>query len=324
MNVIDKHKYQLQEFRFSPVGLSPYTKIDMFSDIPPIEIYSSPNIESRAINQFNESSITKPIINTIQNAINNKKIIIGYTNPSKFKFLYNKIKFSFGIKKNYALGLYDQHDDTIYIVLDDNVYITGNTKYSITETLVHELCHMAAKHYNKTNYLKNVKNDYDTFYSNFLYNLIYNEYQLLLKDEVKDIINKNKKYLFNFIIRMHKLYDANENKNFSLDLNPAKKEWFILLHILFNNVIDVEKLYEISKNIINLYKYNFLNDKSTNNDEIKKIHNSIKYGYKSLGLNNITTLTGQEVLFLSEVICIYNQNGLHNNIIKSINKINMG
>ena len=96
-------KYSINEFRFSPVGLIPYTKMDSF-DIAPFEIYSSENIENKFKKQIEESSVLKPIKSTVYRGLDNKKIIIGYVNPSKFQFLYTKIKHSIGIKKKWALG----------------------------------------------------------------------------------------------------------------------------------------------------------------------------------------------------------------------------
>jgi hypothetical protein len=48
------------------------------------------------------------------------------------------------------------------------------------------------------------------------------------------------------------------------------------------------------------------------------------HAYFALGLRNFTTTIGQEVVFPSEIIAIKNQYGIHQNIVNSINKIDMG
>lgn len=326
---IDHSKYYIEEFRFSPVGLVPYTKVNIMSEVPPIEIFSSPQIQERAIAQFSESSILKPILKTVEQGIQNKRIIIGYTNPSKFNFLYNKIKLTFGIKKNYALGFFHNLDNTVYIVLDDNVSLTGNTRYSIDSILSHELCHMAAKNYNKTNYIKNVIDDYMTFYFNYILNVVSKQFKFLEADVVVGVLVKKIKVVYDFLVNtLHHIYDANSTGNFSLSLNKLFLSWFYFFADLFyydNKLLNSDQINMLANSTVNLYADRFHGKKNYSTEkELENVENALTSAYFKLGLRKITTYLGQEAVFPSEIIAIKNQYGMHQNIINSINKIDMG
>jgi hypothetical protein len=326
MLVIDHSKYYIEEFRFSPVGLVPYTKVNIMSDIPPIEIFSSPEIQKRAISQFEESSLTKPIFKTIKAGIENKKIIIGYTNQSKFDFLYNKIKLSFGIKKNYALGFYFNLDNTIYIVLDDNVSLLGNTRYNLDRVLTHELCHMAAKNYKKTSYLKNVSSDYLTFYTNYIIRLIGKEFKYIPEKDIAEILNKKMRVVYDFVEKLHHTYDANTEGNFSIPINDLFHLWFYFFANLFyydDKLLNSDQINDAANATVGVYMENFQGKKNYHKDT-GLAEKALIHAYFALGLRNFTTTIGQEVVFPSEIIAIKNQYGIHQNIVNSINKIDMG
>ena len=207
--------YNLEEFRFSPVGLTPYT-VFKNPEFPPMEIYSSKLIEENVIKKLDEFESLTPIKDLIKKGIENRKIIVGYTNPSKFSFLYKKIKKVFGYVETWALGVYDYNDDVVYIILDDNVNILGNTKVDISRIIIHELCHMAAC-YNKTTKIfeESLKPLIIPFYFNLM-GLVLLKYKGMDSKEYSKQINLNGNL---FISELEKYFKKVETKISNKDLN---------------------------------------------------------------------------------------------------------
>lgn len=317
-------KYKINEFRFSPVGLVPYTKFTGF-DLPPFEIFSSKLIETNVINQVEKSDILKPVKNTVLEGIKNKRIIIGYINHNKFNFLFTKVKQWFGLQKEWALGFYDAISDDIYIILDDNIGILGNSKFDLSTVIAHELCHMAAKNYKKTNYLNNaIKTYYIPFYSNFMFYLLTKDgMNLLDNDKCKDIL-KSKNNIDNLIKLSTQLtiqIEANiKYTDLKQRINKSKEIWTEYINNTFNE-LPTKEINDIIEHIIDIYKENFLREKTYS--DIRMLNAAVYYAYNKVGLKTVTTLAGQEVLYPSEIVCITNQNGLHSSIVNSINKIVM-
>lgn len=315
-------KYSINEFRFSPVGLIPYTKMDSF-DIAPFEIYSSENIENKFKKQIEESSVLKPIKSTVYRGLDNKKIIIGYVNPSKFQFLYTKIKHSFGIKKEWALGFYDHLDDSIYIVLDDNIGILGNSRYDISSVVAHEICHMAARHSKTTGFIRPAISEYYLpFYSNFISNIVSEDgLKLYTKDKVNDILKNNVNTLTELFHDMTEKFDVNKELHYNhMKVKSAKVVWGSFFRKLFDD-LSLDSIMNLTEHVTGVYDKNFLGNPVRLN--INMIGNSIIKSYEKIGFKNVTTLPGQEVIYPSEIVCITNQNGLHSNIVSSINKLKM-
>lgn len=322
--------YHLEEFRFSPVGLSPYTIYNSdFVNIPPIEIYSSKNIERRVLERVKESKITSDIADLIERGLNNKKIIVGYTNPSKFKFVYQKIKQLAGLKRDWGLGFYDKLDDVTYIILDDNINILGNSKFDLPLIIAHELCHMAAAQNNKTKIIEsNMNNILLPFFSNLIIHIAENDehikelninFKQLLKENI-DILIKCLKHIST---KIEVNYNPIDSKNYisgSNFLDNIEDIWDIYLEKIFKKVdyISLQKIRQIilysfeKKYIWGHTDINFLTD------------DAIKFSYKKIGINIGNQLIGQEPVYISEVLAISNENGFQSNVLKCIKKIDMG
>lgn len=315
-------KYNINEFRFSPIGLVPYTKMDSF-EIAPFEIYSSENIENKFKSQIEESTVLKPIKETVYRGINNKKIIIGYVNPSKFQFLYTKIKHTFGIKKEWALGFYDHFDDTIYIVLDDNIGVLGNSRFDISNVVAHEICHMAARHTTTTRFLQPAISEYYLpFYSNFISTVASEDgTKLFTRDKVNNILKNNVNTLLELFKDMTEKFDVNKDMHYNhMKIKSAKVLWASFFRKLFNE-LPLDSVMNLTEHVTSVYDKNFLGNPSRLN--VSMVGSAIIKSYEKIGFKNVTTLPGQEVIYPSEIVCITNQNGLHSNIVSSINKLKM-
>lgn len=318
--------YNLEEFKFSPVGLVPYTIYNSdFVNIPPIEIYSSKNIERRVLERVKESNITSDIVDLIERGLNNKKLIVGYTNPSKFKFVYQKIRQLAGLKRDWGLGFYDKLDDVTYIILDDNANLFGNVKFDLPLIIAHELCHMAAAQNSKTKIIEsNMNNILLPFFANCLLYLTtnngetYDSYEYSKEDYKKDI---NLKELKNTI---SKIFNFIEISNVSINQKTLYKvalDWDEYNNKVFKQNDELNNL-DLSYTYMSLYLEKFLNIES--NYDFNHLFNSIVYGYKKIGIDIKNQVLGQEFIYISEVLAISNENGFQSNVLKCIKKIDMG
>lgn len=309
--------YNLEEFRFSPVGLTPYT-VFKNPELPPIEIYSSKLIEENVIKRVEQSDILKPIKDLVITGLNNRKIIVGYTNPSKFSFLYRKIKKIFGYIQTWALGVYDYHDDIIYIILDDNVNILGNAVFDISNIIVHELCHMAAYHNKKTKIFdSSLQTLLVPFYLNLIGKIISKDKNFSPK-KYSEYVNSNIKI---FISEFEKYFNKIESKaknNLEQVEDEAFEFWSNILPKIIPSFDELDGT-EIAIEMMKSYDKNYKRKSNTNID--KEILDS----YKKIGsIIDVNSLLGQEVIFPSEIIAISNEKGLSPAIANCINKINMG
>ena len=318
--------YHLEEFRFSPVGLSPYTIYNSdFVNIPPIEIYSSKNIERRVLERVKESKITSDIADLIERGLNNKKIIVGYTNPSKFKFVYQKIKQLAGLKRDWGLGFYDKLDDVTYIILDDNINILGNSKFDLPLIIAHELCHMAAAQNNKTKIIEsNMNNILLPFFSNCLLYLTtnngdyYESYGYTKESFKKDIDVKELKNTIQKILNFIEISNSPMNQDIVFKVSL---EWDKFNNKCFKQNDELNNL-DLAYTYVSLYLENFLNIEA--NYDFEHLSNSIKYAYKKIGIEIKNQVLGQEFIYISEVLAISNENGFQSNVLKCIKKIDMG
>ena len=92
---------------------------------------------------------------------------------------------------------------------------------------------------------------------------------------------------------------------------------------LFPHLENSDQINNAANATVGIYMENF-QDKKNYHKNTDFAENALVYAYYKLGLRNLTTTLGQEVIFPSEIIAISNQTGLHSNIINSINKIDMG
>lgn len=318
--------YNLEEFRFSPVGLIPYTIYNsQFTSLPPIEIYSSKNIEKRVLERVKESKITSDIYDVIERGLNNRKLIVGYTNPSKFKFVYQKIKQLAGLKRDWGLGFYDKLDDVTYIILDDNINIFGNTKFDLPLIIAHELCHMATFQNKNTKIIEaTMKSTLLPFFSNALaFIMIYD--RTYTSKEYNDIINKNKNILEKYLLNISKSVEMTKDINTVPTIYNIAGIWsdFLLeCFPIFKNDKNLVSAY--GKLLVSLYLVQFYGIKQYNEEAWQLMHRSIKYAYTKIGVLTNNQMLGQEFFYISEVLAISNENGFSSEVLKSIQKLDMG
>lgn len=320
---MDCYIKQLNERYLLPFNLSLYGKVHSSSDelFPSIEIYSSPKIEEIIKNRANKSTLLNPIKDTVITALNNKKLIVGYVSKNKYKFIYNKIIKHIRSNSSISLGFYDYLDDTIFILLDENVNIFGKDISSIDNVIAHEFCHMAARHFDKTNFFKELNKPFIyPYYLAFLRYLYRNLFSIEKEDYDKWINNTNTQ---KYIVKLLKDLQTNE------DITNRKKRtrtnlviWTNFFLKSSNNFFTPEQCSENARMIIDTYLYQLIEQNYY--PEIEKIQRYLLESYKKIGMTKYPySFTGQELIMPSEIICVSNQNGISSLVAKCINKIPM-
>lgn len=319
----------LNEFKLNPI-LSTLTKYEvdknLFLDSNEYPIYSNKNIEDIVYKICQNSNTTNDILNVIKNGLDFRKITVGYTNPSSFSFLYNRILNIVGLKSDYTLAYFDPYSVSIKIILDDNIDLFGNDIEKIDNIIAHELCHMAAYKESQTNI---INASFNSILKPYYKNLIIMAHKYLVKNELiyntKFIINDDK-------LKTHIMNIVNNVEIKKLDIFQKVKIAFKLWLEYFINILNFKEddAQILTQFLFSPYIIDYMNDIGHNikiMPKIKKLKTDassvIYFSYSKIGITNKThgTLPGQELIFISEVIAISNQYGISPVVKNCINKI---
>lgn len=318
-----KTKLNINEVGLSPIfaGLTLYKANKLPVMGVALDVYSSPKIEEIFFSKIKKSTIIKPILKKVKEGLDNKKILIGYTNDNSFYFLYDKLQRFFKLKNTYSLGYFDPGTETLYILLDDNVSIMGNEIYKLDMTLAHELIHLAAFQYKRTDLLKNT---YKKFLAPYYATLIGSAIGLITNKKLKfdDHVRKE------FLKSLNKLFELNESDIGFIE-EKMKNSYRIWMEFLNNATdIDTEICDKICRFLMYPYYKNYLDRSYTqfsfdDLDKVKYSESLYIRAYAKIGIKDTNTIAGQEFIFPSEILSISNQRGLHKELITSINRIDM-
>lgn len=304
------YKYNLNEYRLSPFrkgDLENYAPFSFEHEFKPVPIYSSYKVEQKLIEIIENDRTTRPYTKILEKLIEEKKIIMGYMEPGKFRFLFknalNIISLITPIKgSNAVLGWYIPKYDRIYIILDDNVDLIGNERFSISGVILHELCHMASYHSRATRFLTNNKKDINNFYNHFISEYIQyinNKYNLDNSLKLTSDLNLIESTITN---PLHE-YELNF---FSLNPQERTNEFLKIWSVLFNDYPKEDRI-EYTKPLIHFA----FNSRKSERDIIHKI--LIDSYKKTQGVTStIHSYVYQELMAPSEIIAISNQNGFKN------------
>jgi len=293
--------------------------LSVYGEAVGLPIRSSEKIVT-AVKEFTyKHPITKSIAQKIEEGLDKKTIIVGYSvKPISFfwkrlKHYLNYLDFMFrggkiSGKDIITLGFYDPASFKVIVLLDDNVNIIGKQIREIPVKLTHELCHYCAD-INFTTFLNNTMND-----------SLLPFYKKLLMDTApkSEKINDSK-----IKESIKKLSQLNEGLAMLKSHNPAT---FSVWARLLNNVYNKEDSIKITQFLAMPY-YAFITDelKSTYIDQAMKsainYYNSYDFIY-GLDVKN-TTIPGQEFRFPSEVTAVSNEFEIREDMLKVINSTPM-
>lgn len=300
------------------IGLFPIiNKLEFYGYVSGIALYSNETI----VNKVKEHVLKqrKEIYNIVSKGLDSKNIIVGYTSPSKFKFVFNKIKKLTGFVDEVDLGFYDKIEDKLCVVLDHNVNMLGKTLIKIDSILVHELVHCAASKNNKTNIILNTS---EHFIYPFFKSLLSNLYNIVIEEDEKlNVIPYGSD--FNRIM-------MDLNKKIEKDVSITTHNGYYISSQIWNNEFvkrlggNKENARILTRALQSMYNYNYLNSSLSvfSDNELKKINDSFYKAYNNINIKNPNTLVGQEPIYPSEIISIYSRiNPTNPNIVNSLNKI---
>lgn len=281
-------------------------KLDEVGSFHGEKIYSNPKIIETSLNWISYSPITSPIKNKITEGINKGNILIGYANKNKLSFIFNKLAGTIIKQPPTVLGKYSYQENKLVIVLDNNVSVFGKMFREVPTTMAHELIHMAA-HNNINIFLSLTLNSLLLpFYKNFFNNLA--NKTITIPDK---ILSKT----------IHDAASYFEGMTALLEIDLVKVLWSKYLSQVYNkNEVD-----EVMEPILNLLRYvRDLPLSSKGKSGLKQIYTSYCDSYRKIGSPtacSITTTPGQEIISMSEVVCVSNQWGLSHKIANLINSM---
>lgn len=324
-----RYDKSLYEFGMSPIlkNLQIYRKRS-FLGFTNTVMYSHPNIEKIVLKNIEDNNSIKELKSVIQKGLDFRSIIVGYTDPGKFRFILNRLKNTL-YTKYVTLGTYNNMDNTIYIILDNNINLFGRDIVDININLIHELCHMAAHQNRKTRFIKNTM---DRFLLPYFKSIL----EIVLSDRLK-LIPNFKQWMNNNIDK--ELRQLITNLVLNNEVKPKTTTRFInqshnFYINFFNKVLqDLELSKEYIEDLSYLFVMRFINHMVPTNDSNmytnklisdKEMGDHLYEAYNKIGISELMTNPGQELIAPSEIVAIASQNGPNRQIISMIKKIQMG
>lgn len=283
----------------SPVGLRTWGSIEGQS------IHSNEQICNHVKDWIYKSSITKNISGKISELIDNKRILIGYEDKSKFKFLIKiwRAWRNQPASKGY-LGYFSKMDNKIGIILDENVGLIGKAIREIPPILVHELVHMCFFNNHRNIFSYSMKKYFLPFYLKFL--------------EELSVENLDPLIISKYIYKLSLTTESHKSAYTPFGVREVMEIWrnlFEDLNVSKDNSIKLSKMVMIPF----LHQMRIYNNDKIFIEVLKKMDNS----YSRIGLKNVLSITipVQEVVFPSEIVCIINQFNLDPNISRFIEQL---
>lgn len=308
-----------EAFEFLPKWLELYGYV---TDDP---VYSNETITSASLDWIRKSHITSPIASKIEEGLDTRRIMIGYTKPGIYNFLIKRMKFKLREKhflssdvfissSEDVLGIYGKSTNTLAILLDPSkVSIFGKALTNVPSILAHELCHMAACT-NTSKYLNIMKSSLIDFYKMWIKNVF--EYHKIEYDTKKLNDSNIRKLIDDLTIT----YEGG-------DFYSTEKGLLIWIRIFEIFLKDDEEIKKCVKSVSIPFYYFMIDYKDVDSKQnIIDCVRILSKTYKDVGINGVLGITtpSQEFLFTSEVVCVMNQFKLSPEAIKLIKNINMG
>ncbi len=291
----------MNEFEVVPIPFITYP----VANFDGYKLYGSPVLRRQFLTAMGNTPRTKPILNTINYLVNNKIVIPcivkkGIFDYIKYKTINPNQKFAESIP---ILGFYDSRSKKVYVVTNNNkVFFESDSKALLAKYTIHELMHKVAEE--DTNFLTNYKDELQQFYLAMFTEM----FKLKNKVDVMPIVT--------FI------YNMEMTNYYTMD---KFKTYYNLLDSTFKNHTglkrsDYEKMlndYMLSAKVLLSGAGGF--KKAANN--FGHVLNPIYKAYKTAFGINLRYLVIQELIIVSEVICIYSETKTNSKIYSSIKNL---
>jgi hypothetical protein len=270
------------------------------------KLYSSDAIKSKFLNAIDNQKILRPVADKIENLINRQIIVPAFTNKNLIKLIGHKFlsdQFS-----KMVLGFYESSKNKIFLLDNNTKFLIFMNNKELSSLTMHELQHYASRNL-KSKFFNIHKNTFRTYFQSF--------YKIYLNIIVPDnIIDGFVQYVL---------------KNFEYPQNQSTQFLVKFGDILFDNLQnrkvsekDLETQIITMLAVLKMYLSNtnsFISSLQSGQDSPVKLVKSLTTAYKSLGIRNPHSLTIQELIFPSEVVCIESQhkpNSRHYDSIKAL------
>ncbi len=259
-----------------------------------MKLYSSSGLKSSFCEAMEKHKKTKNISKKIIELVDSKKIVPAWMNKGIFSLSIFKIFAPIGSQS--IMGFYTPNENQIYLLMDNNITFGYASNNVLAELLLHESMHMAS-HQLRTRYHNIFSEELTKYYSALfktlfgisgnidreskaIYNFLFKncEYQNLTAGKIKTVIEKYTTLLVKFFMDKTTL----DHKVFK----EVITEYMTMIKLYFAN---------INVFIASIKKYH-------------RIYRGMKVAYvQGLGVKNTKSLCIQELVFPSEVICMYSE-----------------
>jgi hypothetical protein len=277
--------YQLQELFSVPIGLKPAANIDG------VKLFSSDNLKKSFMQAFEKSGRGKPIADDMQVLIDKGLVTPCYLSKGIIRFFLHK---TFGGADKTVLGFYHRKIQKVYVLIDNNISVFGvGSSDLVVATTMHECMHLLAG-------LKPSQ-----FLSIFKVLLIkYYTAALSMIFDIDNIDQNSVKKIYRFLIKYENASDNNINKDLGDYYRLLEKE------LLSQTKMDEQKFKKILTDYIVILKLLLSNFNVFVRVARKYLHiiTPLEKSYQvAFGERNTYTTSIQELIYPSEIACVYSE-----------------
>jgi hypothetical protein len=275
---------QLDEFFSVPVGL------ELVDNLYGFKVFSSDRLVNAFLKAIKSSSLGNPVYKEIEALVKSKKIMPVYQVKGIFKFLKHKM---FGNPEDKAiLGFYHMGIKRVYIMIDNNISAFGLANNNeIASTVIHECQHLFAD-MNRKKFMSIFKEELFRYYSSAFARIF------KLRTNPKELQK---------IIDFIGTFEGEGLSNVRKKLNAYYKHLMLMSKYSELSNTEFKEKVEQTLYIINVFVNNF-DTFVRNYREYIQILGPLNRAYiDAFGKPNLHTTSYQELISLSEVICVLSE-----------------
>jgi len=274
---------KLQELFSLPIGLKTVAIIDGQ------KFFSSDKLKQTFIQTFENSGRGKPIADDIKKMVESGLITPCYLHKGLFKFILHR---SFGGSSKTIMGFYHKESKKVYVLIDNEVNIFGvGSTNRLAATTMHECMHLLAGT-NPSAFLSIFKSLLTAYYS-VAFSFIF---------KIKSIEQTSVQRIFKFLI------DFETESDFSI--NKKLGDYFRLLEKEFRPQSSLDETqfrrlltdYIVSLKILLTNFQVFVRVAGKYMHILTPLQNSYE---RAFGEKNVYTTAIQELIYPSEIACVY-------------------
>ncbi len=296
---------KINEFMAAPVPIVSRVVAELNGE----KLYSAPFLKKQFLTALAESPKTRPIITEITHLVNRGLIVPCLVNKSLLSYIVHKT-----INPNHELialhgilGFYTHESKKIYIVTNNNNnYFESNSRLALAKYTIHELMHMIAGR--NTDFVNIFRSELEPFYYNYFKDI----FKLKDKVDVFPIVQ------FIYSLEFSSRYSMKDINNYYSILHETFKDHTEMKKELFEKtLVEYCSLIKVFLTSMTAFRNNFMKYLHI----IKPIYKAYKETYR---INIGDNLCIQELVTISEVICVYSETRTNSKVYKAIKTLVRG